>query len=89
MKARFRDSFNKSLTALKTVRYIVRNTQLRRNPAEYISTIVLNVKNASIAITKAAQILLIYKYIDSELRRNLSRFRENFIIAELLEKLRY
>ena len=49
----------------------------------------LNVKYVNIATTEIAQILLIYKYIDSELRRNLSRSRENFIIIEILEKLQY
>ena len=48
-----------------------------------------NVKNINIIITKTAQILFIYEHINEKLRRDLSRSKNNFTIANLLKKLRY
>lgn len=49
----------------------------------------LNIKNVDIIITKTAQVLLVYEYINNELRRDLSRSKDNFTISNLLKKLRY
>ena len=49
----------------------------------------LNVKNIDIINIKTMQVLFIYEHINNELRRDLSRFKNNFTIANLLKELRY
>ena len=89
LEARFRDSLSKSLAALEAIRYTVRDARLRRDPLDYVSTLVLHAKNAGIAATEAAQVLLVYKHIDGELRRDLPRPQDNSTISGLLEELRH
>lgn len=73
LEARFRDSPSKSLIALKNIRYTVKDARSRRDPLDYVTTLVLYAKNAEIAATEAAQVRLTYKYIDGELRLYLLR----------------
>ena len=89
LESRFRDSPSKSLAALEAVRYTMKDARARHDPAEYVSTIVLNAKNAGIAATEAAQVLLAYEHMDGELRRDLPRPKDNSTIADLLEELRH
>ena len=49
----------------------------------------LNSKNAGIASTKAAQVLLAYKHLDGELRRDLPRPTSSSIVIDLLDELRH
>lgn len=88
LEARFRDSPGKSLTLLELIRYTVRDVRSRKDPADYVSSIVLNSKNAGIAATEASQVLLAYEHIDGELRRDLSIPTEVSTVAGLLEELR-
>ncbi len=89
LEARFRDSPGKSLTLLESVRYTVKDARNKRDPADYVSSIVLNSKNAGIATTEAAQVLLAYEHIDGELRRDLPRPTEASTVSSLLEELRH
>lgn len=89
LEARFRDSPGKSLTLLESVRYTVRDARNKKDPADYVSSIVLNSKNAGIATTDAAQVLLAYEHIDGELRRDLPRPTEASTVSSLLEELRH
>ena len=89
LEARFRDSPGKSLATLEAVRYSVKDARARRDPAEYVSTIVLHAKNAGIATTEAAQVLLAYEHMDGELRLNLPRPTDSSTIPSLLEELRH
>lgn len=89
LEARFRDSPGKSLTLLESVRYTVRDARNKRDPADYVSSIVLNSKNAGIATTEAAQVLLAYEHIDGELRRDLPRPTEASTVSSLLDELRH
>lgn len=89
LEARFRDSPGKSLTLLEMIRYTVRDVRNRKDPSDYVSSIVLNSKNAGIAATEPAQVLLAYEHIDGELRRDLSRPTEASTVAALLEELRH
>lgn len=54
LEERFRDSPSKSLSMLEAIRYTTKDARNRRDPADYVSTIVLNSKNAGIAPTEAA-----------------------------------
>ena len=71
LEDRFKDLPSKLLSLLEQVRYTIRDIRNRKDPIDYINTIVLNAKNARIATTEAAQVLMIYKYIDAKLRRDL------------------
>ena len=89
LEARFRDSPGKSLATLKAIRYSVKDARARRDPAEYVSTIVLHAKDAGIATTEAAQMLLAYEHMDGELRLYLPRPTDSSAIPGLLEELRH
>lgn len=89
LEARFKDSPGKSLTLLEAIRYTVKDARNRRDPADYVSSIVLNSKNAGIADTKAAQVLLAYEHLDGELRQNLPRPTATSTNSDLLDELRH
>lgn len=89
LQARFRDSRGKSLSLLENIRYTVKDARNRRDPADYISSITFNAKNAGIATTEQAQVLLAYKHLDGELRRDLPRPTAWLNIPDLLEELRF
>lgn len=89
LETRFQDSPSKSLSLLEAVRYTVRDARSRRDPADYLSSIVLNSKNAGIATTEAAQVLLAYEHMDSQLRRDLPRPTALSTVADLMEELRH
>ena len=89
LESRFRDSPSKSLTALEAIRYTVRDVRARRDPSDYVSTLVLHAKNAGIAAIEAAQVLLAYEHMDGILRQNLPRPQDNSTIPALLEELRH
>ena len=54
-----------------------------------MSTLVLHAKNAGIATTEAAQVLLAYEHMDNGLRRDLPRPQDNSTIPDMLEELRH
>ena len=89
LEARFRDSPGKSLTLLKQIRYTVKDVRDKKDPSDFVSSIVLNSKNAGIATTESTQVLLAYKHIAGELRRDLPRPNESSTIASLLQELRH
>ena len=89
LESRFRDSPGKSLTLLESIRYTVQDVRDKRDPADYVFSIVLNGKNAGIATTDAAQVLLAYELVDGELRRDLSRPTAASMVTELLKELRH
>ena len=89
LESRFRDSPSKSLTALENIRYTVKDTRSRRDPLDYVSTLVLHAKNAGIAANEAVQVRLAYKHMDGELRLHLPRPQDNSTISGLLEELRH
>lgn len=74
---------------MKAIRYTIKDARSRYNLLDYVATLVLYVKNIEIINTEKAQVLLAYKYIDSELRLHLQRPQENSTISGLLEELRY
>ena len=89
LEARFKDSPGKSLTMLEAIRYTIRDAKNQRDPADYVSSIVLNSKNAGIADTEAAQVLLAYEHLDGELRQNLPRLTPTSTVSDLLDELRH
>lgn len=70
------------MTPANVLRIIVFDT-------DFISSIVLNSKNAGIATTDATQVLLAYEHIDGELRRDPPRPTPASTIAALMEELRH
>lgn len=89
LETRFRDSPGKSLALLEAVRYTVADARNRRDPADYLATIVLNSKNAGTATTEAAQVLLAYEHMDGNLRRDLPRPTITSTVASSMEELRH
>ena len=89
MKIRFYDSSEKSLILLKTIRYIIKNARNKKNFINYIFNIVFNDKNINIIIIDIAQILLAYKHMNDELKRDLFKFKKISTMFSLLEKLRH
>ena len=88
LEERFRDAPGKSLAALEAVRYTVADARLRKDPAEYMTTIVINGKNSGIAVTEASQVLLAYEHIDGQLRRDLARPTPTSTVSSMIEELR-
>lgn len=74
LEARFRDSLDKSFKDPKN----------RRDPADYVDTIVLNSKNAGGASAEAAQVLLAYEDLDGEVGRDLPRPTDMSTVIGLL-----
>ena len=73
---------------LENVRYTIRDTRNRRDPADCVASIMINRKNSGVARTDNAQVLIAYKYIDSELRRDLALPTPTSTISIFLKELR-
>ena len=54
LETRFRDSPSKSLAALKVIRYTIKNARARRDPLNYVFTLILYAKNVGIDVIEAA-----------------------------------
>ncbi|KAL9576499.1 MAG: hypothetical protein Q9203_007735 [Teloschistes exilis] len=74
----FKDSPGRSLAILEEVRYTVNDARNRKDPADYIATIVVNGKNSGIAEKDHAQVLLAYNHMDSALLDELRVRKENW-----------
>ena len=74
---------------MENIWYEIKNIKNRKNPAEYILIIVLNTKDAGIAIDERAQILLIYEHMNGHLRRDLPRPLSLSTLSGLIEDFRY
>ena len=88
LEERFRNPPGVSLAALEAVRYTVRDARIQQDPSDYVSTIVLNGKNSGITITEASQVLLAYKHIEGNLRRDLNHPTATSTIAGFIKELR-
>ena len=53
LEARFRDSPGKSLSIVEAIRYTVRDVRARKDPADYVASILTHSKNAGLATTEA------------------------------------
>ncbi|KAL8634489.1 MAG: hypothetical protein Q9228_007916, partial [Teloschistes exilis] len=84
----FKDSPGRSLAILEEVRYTVNDARNRKDPADYIATIVVNGKNSGIAEKDHAQVLLAYNHMDSVLRDHLTAPHSESTIEALLDELR-
>ena len=89
LEARFRDSPGKSLSVLESVRYGIKEVRARKDPVDFMTTIILNGQNSGIATTDAAQVLLAYEHIDGVLRRDLPRPTAATTVASMIEELRH
>ena len=88
LEARFRDSPGKSLSIVEAVRYTVRDVRARKDPADYVASILIHSKNAGLATTEAGQVLLAYEHMDGELRRDLPMPPDSSTIANFISDLR-
>lgn len=68
-------------------RYTIADVRRRRDPADYIQSIVLLGRNAGTATTDVAQILMAYEHMEGQLRRDLSRPTEHTTIESLIEEV--
>ena len=89
LEERFKDSPGKSLASLESIKYSIRDVRARKDPADFVSNIVLHTKSAGINDTKYARILLAYEHIDGALRRDLPRPIKQSTVSELLKELRH
>ena len=88
LEARFRESPSRSLSMLENIRYTIKDARNRRDPADYVASIVLNGKNSRIATTEESQVMLAYEHMEGELRRDLSLPKASSTVAGLLTELR-
>ena len=72
---------------LETTRYTVEDARKNREPASYVQSIVVNGRNAGIATTDYAQVLLAYEHLDSELRLTLTEPTPQTTVAKFIEQL--
>ena len=87
LETRFRDSPGNQL--LENIRFEIKNVKTRKNPADYVSAIVFNAKNAEIATDKTFQVLLINEHMDGHLKRDLPRPSISLTVIGLFKKLHY
>ncbi|KAL9591807.1 MAG: hypothetical protein Q9179_007352, partial [Wetmoreana sp. 5 TL-2023] len=68
LEARFRESPNTALDKSEKARYTVSDARARKDPEEYIQSIVACGKNAGTATTENAQVRTAYNHVDVQLR---------------------
>ena len=88
LETRFRDSPGRSLSIVEAIRYTVKDVRARKDPADYVTSILTHSKNAGLAIIEASQVLLAYEHMDGELRRDLPKSFDASIIAAFISDLR-
>ena len=72
---------------LETTCYTVDDARKNRKPASYVQSIVVNGRNAGIAPTDHAQVLLAYEHLDSKLRLTLTEPTPYTTVAQFIEQL--
>ena len=88
LESRFRDSPDKSLSIVEAIRYTIRDIRARKNPADYVASILTHSKNAGLATTESRQVLLAYEHMDGELRRDMPISSESSTVASFIADLR-
>ena len=88
LESRFRDSPGKSLSIVEAIRYTIRDVRARKDPADYVSSILTHSRNAGLATTEAGQVLLAYEHMDGELRRDMAMPSDVSTIASFISDLR-
>ena len=89
LETRFRNSPGRSLSIVEAIRYTVKDVRTKKDPADYVTSILIHSKNAGLAPDEAAQVLLAYKYMDGKLRRDLSRPLDSSTVADFISDLRH
>ncbi|KAI4221405.1 MAG: hypothetical protein L6R40_008635, partial [Gallowayella cf. fulva] len=88
LEERFRDSPSRSLALLESIRYTVRDVRARKDPADYVASIVINAKNSGIATTEATQVMLAINHMDAVLRDSIGGPSSITTIPRLQQVLR-
>ena len=88
MKARFRDSPDKSLSIMKAIRYTIKDVRARKDPTDYVTNILIHSKNADLAPTKTGQVLLTYEHMNEKLRHDLPKPSDSSIVTAFINDLR-
>ena len=60
----------------------------RKDPADYVASIIIHSKNADLATTEAGQVLLAYEHMDGELRRDIPMPSDAAMVASFISDLR-
>ena len=89
LEIRFRDSPSRLLLIVEAIRYIVKDVRVKKDPVDYITSILVYSKNTNLAPTELLQVLLTYKYMDGKLRRDLSRPLDLSTVASFISDLYY
>lgn len=87
MEQRFRDPPDRSLAALKAERYTIQDVRRRRDPTDYVQSVVVLGQNAGIAITEATQVMMAYEHMDPQLRRHLLLPNEHSTIEDFIKEI--
>ena len=87
LEQRFRDPPGRSLAASEQERYTVIDVRRRREPARYVQSIVLLGRNAGIATTEAAQVIIAYEHMDPQLRQHLALPNERSTVETFIREL--
>ena len=67
--------------------YTIQDVRRRRDPADYVQSIVLLGQNTGIAITDATQVRIAYEHMEGQLCRDLSRPNKYTTVESLIEEL--
>jgi len=89
LKARFRDLPSQALTMLEFLQFTVYDARCRRDPVNYVQSIVLHRKNSSIATLNRAQVLLAYKHFDDKLQLHLPASTKQSTVVSLIKTLNF
>ncbi len=87
LEARFKESPSRALALLEGIRYTVQDARRRRDPVDYVQSIILHGQNSTMATTDYQQVMLVYEHMDAELRRDLPHPNPQSTIAGLIEVL--
>ena len=87
LETRFRESPGVSLARLETIRYTVRDVRARKDPEGCIQRIISNGKNAGLATTEYAQVMMAYQHMDGALRMTLPPVTSNTTMPAFIEHI--
>ena len=87
LENRFRDSPTKAMEKPETTRYTLLDARRRKEPSEYVQSIIINGRNAGIAETERSQVMLAWQHMDAELRRDLPRPSDRSTISQFIESV--
>ena len=86
LEAQFRETSEKTMTALETLRYTVKDVHCHWDPVIFVQSIMLHAQNAGTVRPhdEPAQVRTAWEHMDAKLHQNLQCFSEMFTIQGLI-----